>query len=87
LFFFGDALFTAFISLYLVSIDLNALEKGIVLGLVPIGLFLGNLFYSRFAKSYKDNIRLLKIISLIEGLLILFFGFIKNFYVICVFAF
>lgn len=80
--FFGDALFTPFISLYLVSLGLGSLQKGIILGILPLGSFLGNYFYSFFSGGFKRNKRLLKIISLVEIAFILGSAFTSDFYLL-----
>lgn len=78
--YFADATFSPFLPLYFISIGLSDVRKGIILGLIPIGFFLGNAFYSMFAKSFKNNIALLKIISLLEFIGVFIYGFISNYY-------
>lgn len=80
--YFGDSIFGNFLGLYLVHLNYSPYEKGIILALVPIACFLGNLFYSCFGNNYRKNIILLKILSMIEVFSVFFFGFISNIYIV-----
>ncbi|MCR5692352.1 MAG: MFS transporter [Bacilli bacterium] len=79
--YFGDALFTPFFSLYFASCaGLGELEKSILLASVPFAFFIGNLFYSFFETSWKRNVFLIRIISVIEAIFLGCFGLTQNFW-------
>ena len=79
--YFGDALFTPFFSLYFASCaGLGELEKSILLASVPFAFFVGNLFYSFFETSWKRNVFLIRIISVIEAIFLGCFGLTQNFW-------
>ena len=85
--YFADALFSVFNILYLKSINLSDSKISIIMFLIPFSGILGNYFYSFFCKSFPININLLKIISFLEGITIIFFSFINNFYFLSIITF
>src|SRR5574344_1515681 len=68
LIYFADALFTPFLALYFTAIGFTSFEKGILLGLIPFCLFLGDILFGKLATSYKKNLLLIKILCLSEAL-------------------
>lgn len=80
--YFGDSLFSPFFSLYFASTFLSQFEKDILIALIPFFFFAGNVFFSMFETSWKRNIWLLRIISLMEAASVLLFGFWQSFYVL-----
>jgi PPP family 3-phenylpropionic acid transporter len=77
--FFADALFTPFVALDLVALNMTSLQKGLILGLLPLGSFLGNLVFSFFTGSFKRNKILLEITSIAQALMILGCALFSNF--------
>ena len=80
--FFGDALFTPFIALYYISIGFSDFQRGILLALIPISTIVGNFIYGKLSNKLTRNIRLLKLLGLMNALIIILIGFIKNYYVL-----
>jgi hypothetical protein len=77
--FAGDALFTPFFALYFSSAGLTSIQSGVLLGLVPFCLFLGDFFFGFLSTSYKANLRLMKICALIQAICIFLVGSIHSF--------
>ena len=82
--FFGDALFSPFIALYLISIGFSDYERGILLAVIPICTIIGNFIYGKLSSSLKRNFFLLKILSLVNSLVIILFGLTKDFYLLLI---
>ena len=82
--FIGDALFTPFIALYFISLGFTDYQRGILLALIPISTILGNFIYGKLSSRLYQNIKLLKFLGLMNALIIITFGFIKNYYVLLV---
>lgn len=79
--YFGDTFFTPFFSLYFASCaGLNELEKSILLASVPFAFFFGNLLYSFFETSWKNNVFLIRLISVLEAIFLGCFGLTQNFW-------
>ena len=79
--YFGDALFTPFFSLYFASCaGLNDIEKSILLASVPFAFFVGNILYSFFETSWRNNVFLIRLISVLEAIFLGCFGLTQNFW-------
>lgn len=78
--YFGDACFTPFFSLYFASQPgLSTLEVAVLLALVPFSFFAGNFFYSIFETSWKRNVFLIRLISIIEALSLVALAYSRSF--------
>src|SRR5574344_390911 len=77
--FAADALFTPFFALYFSAVGLTSIQSGVLLGLVPFCLFLGDFFFGLLSTSYKANLRLMKICALIQAICIFLVGSIHSF--------
>ena len=82
--FFGDALFSPFIALYLISRGFLDYQRGILLAVIPICTIIGNFIYGKLSSSLKKNFTLLKILSLINAVVIICFGLTSNFYLLLI---
>lgn len=80
--FFGDALFSPFIALYFISLGFSDFQRGILLALIPISTILGNFIYGKLSSKLVRNLKLLKMLAMINSLVIIAFGLIKNFYLL-----
>lgn len=76
--FLGDALFSPFYSLFYQSVGFGE-EQGILLACVPFSLFLGDWIFSYFTTSFKRSLRMMRILSFLEVLSVVAFGFCRNF--------
>jgi MFS family permease len=77
--YFGDALFYPFMSIYFVSKGLSERELGIVLAITPIVTVLANPFWNYIVKDSRISQVVLKIMSVIEGLLIIIIAKVSGF--------
>jgi MFS family permease len=77
--FAGDALFTPFFALYFSAVGLTSFQAGILLGLVPFCLFLGDFFFGLLSTSYKANLWLMKLCAFIQAICIFLVGSINSF--------
>ena len=82
--YFGDAFFYPFFSLYLRSQNLVEDNIGFILSISPIIAIIANPIYSMICKDICRTKNTLKIITCIEGALILAISFSSNFYLISV---
>lgn len=80
--FFGDALFSPFIALYFISIGFDDFQRGIILALIPLCTILGNFVYGKISGRLNRNIKLVRLLGLINSLVIGVFGFVTNFYLL-----
>lgn len=80
--YFGDSLFSPFFSLYFASTYLSQTEKDVLIALIPFFFFAGNIFFSLFETSWKRNLWLIRIISLLEAISVLLFGIWQSFFVL-----
>lgn len=80
--YFGDSLFSPFFSLYFASTLLTQGEQDILLALIPFSFFAGNVFFSMFETSWERNIKLIRIISIIEAASVLLFGVWQSFFIL-----
>jgi len=73
--YFADAFFTPFYGLYALSLGFSTLEVSILLGVIPFAACLGNLLMGRFAKSFKTNLFLIRLLVVFQlgGVLLLAF--------------
>ena len=69
--YFGDALFYPFMSLYFISKGVTESELGLILAITPIATILVNPFWNFLAKDLRVIRLILKIMTLIEGALII----------------
>lgn len=69
--YFGDALYSPFLALFLISLGVSDTEKGILLSLVPIGTIIGTLIFSRLSGGVRKNLILMRILSILS------FGFLS----------
>lgn len=86
LIYFADALFTPFLALYFTAIGFTSFEKGILLGLIPFCLFLGDVLFGKLATSYKKNLLLIKILCLSEALWIFLSACFTSFWPLLIFV-
>ena len=82
--FFGDALFSPFIALYLISIGFSDYERGVLLAIIPVATIIGNLIFGKLSGKLKRNVNLVKVLSLINAIVIILFGLTSNFYFLLV---
>jgi PPP family 3-phenylpropionic acid transporter len=82
--FFADALFSPFLALYFISLDFDNFQRGILLSLIPFGAIIGNFIYGNLAKQMEKNVMIARIMVLINALVMVSFGFVKNFYLLIV---
>lgn len=80
--YFGDSLFSPFFCLYFASTSLSQTEQDILIALVPFFFFAGNVFFSLFETSWKRNIWLIRIISLMEAIAVCLFGIWQSFFML-----
>jgi predicted MFS family arabinose efflux permease len=89
--YFGDALFSPFFAMYFVAKGLSAENLGIVLAISPITTLLANPFWSYVVKDLKTSRRVLKIMTLVQGILVIALTRISGFeliaLVVALFAF
>lgn len=83
----GDGFFYPFFSLYLVKNNLTESRVGFLLGVSPLLALLMNPIYSRLCNNFNKLKKVLGVISIIEGLIILFIGINTNFYIITILTF
>jgi MFS transporter, PPP family, 3-phenylpropionic acid transporter len=77
--FFGDALFTPFLSIYFVSKGITETNLGILLAITPFMTILVNPFWNWLVKDAKTSRLILKIMTLIEGALIILLTRVSGF--------
>jgi PPP family 3-phenylpropionic acid transporter len=70
----GDALFSPFFALFFASAGLTTIQSGILLGLVPFFLFLGDFVCGFLSTSYKRNLTIIRMCCLLEALWIFLTG-------------
>lgn len=80
--YFGDAFFYPFFSLYLRSQNLVEDNIGFILSISPIIAIIANPIYSVICNNIKRTKNTLKIVTCLEGLIILTIAFSSNFYLI-----
>ena len=80
--FFGDALFSPFIALYLISKGFSDYQRGFLLAIIPFLTILGNLIYGKFSSKLKKNLMLVKILACINSLVIILYGLVSNYYLL-----
>lgn len=80
--YFGDAFFYPFFSLYLRSQNLVEDNIGFILSISPIIAIIANPIYSAICNNIKKTKNTLKIVTCLEGLIILTIAFSSNFYLI-----
>lgn len=81
--YFGDACFTPFFSLYFASQPgLSTLEVAILLASVPFSFFAGNFFYSIFETSWKRNVFLIRLISILEAVFLISLAYSRSFFLL-----
>lgn len=83
----GDAFFYPFFSLYLKSQNLVEDKIGFLLSISPIIAIIANPIYSMLCKNTNRTKNILKIITILEGIIILSISFTSNFYIISVLTF
>lgn len=83
----GDAFFYPFFSLYLKSQDLVEDKIGFLLSISPIIAIIANPLYSMLCKNTNRTKNVLKVITILEGIIILLISFSSNFYLISVLTF
>jgi len=77
--FSGDALFSPFFALFFVAAKLSTFESGVLLGLVPFFLFVGDFLCGLLSKSYKINLLMMRILCLLEAVMIFLCGTFTSF--------
>lgn len=77
--YFGDAFFYPFMSMYFISKGLGEQNLGIILAITPITTILVNPFWNYIVKDMKTSRLILKIMTLIEGMLIILLTQISGF--------
>lgn len=82
--YFGDSLFYSFFQLFLYSRGLSESKIGIIIALTPIMTILVNPFWNFVSKDANVNCRIMKIITVIEGLLIIIMGNLDTFEIMAV---
>lgn len=82
--FFGDALFSPFIALYLISKGFSDYQRGFLLAIIPFLTILGNLIYGKFSSKLKKNLFLVKVLACINSLVIILYGLVSNYYILIV---
>ncbi|MDD6302881.1 MAG: MFS transporter [Bacillales bacterium] len=80
--FMGDALFSPFLALYFISLGFTDFQRSVLLMIIPLGTVVGNYLYGKISKGIKRNILLIKIVTVINMIVALIFGFIANYWVI-----
>lgn len=78
----GDAFFYPFFALYLKSIGLVENRIGFILSISPILSILSNPLYSYLCKDINKTKSVLKIITILEGIIIITISFSSNFYLV-----
>jgi PPP family 3-phenylpropionic acid transporter len=79
LIYFGDALFTPFYGLYLLSLGFSALSVSIVLGVIPFSACLGSLLLGRLGTSFRRNVLWMKILCGIEAVGVILLAFLTSY--------
>ena len=82
--FFGDALFTPFIALYLISKGFSDFQRGFLLAIIPFLTILGNAIYGKFSSKLSKNFLLVRILSIINAVVIILYGLVSNYYLLIV---
>lgn len=77
--YFADALFFLFYQVYILSKGLSEDKLGIITGIMPIVVILVNPFWNMTIKNINSNKKVMKIMTIIEGIFIIIFGKISNF--------
>lgn len=77
--FFGDAFFYPFMSIYFVAKGVSEANLGIILAITPITTILVNPFWNFLIKDIRTSRLVLKIMTLIEGLLIILLTRVSGF--------
>ena len=80
----GDGFFYPFFALYLVTRGLTEARIGFILGISPLLAIIMNPVYSKICNNVKKLKTTLGVISILEGLMILFIGLSSDFYLISV---
>ncbi len=80
--FFGDALFTPFIALYLISKGFSDFQRGFLLAIIPFLTILGNAIYGKFSSKLRKNFLLVRILSVINAVVIILYGLVSNYYLL-----
>lgn len=82
--YFGDSLFYSFFQLYLFSKGLSEGRIGVILAITPITAILANPFWNYMSKDANVNRKIMRIITVIEGLFIIIIGRLELFELLCV---
>ncbi len=89
--YFGDAFFYPFMSIYFISKGVSESNLGIILAISPITMILVNPFWNFLVKDIKTSRIILKIMTLVEGLLIIILtqvsGYEMYMLIVCLIAF
>jgi len=89
--YFGDAFFYPFMSIYFVAKGISDSDLGIILAITPITTILVNPFWNYIIKDIKTSRLVLKIMTVIEGALIITLTQISGFemyaLIVCLIAF
>lgn len=76
--YFGDCLFYAYFTLFLVSRGLTKSDIGMICALTPLMALASNPFWNYFSKNANSNRRIMMIITVIEGISIILFTQVKG---------
>ncbi len=82
--YFGDALFYSFFQLFLVSRGFDEAQIGLVIAITPIISIAFNPFWNYLSKDANINLKIMKFITVIEGILIIIIGNLTSFEIIIV---
>lgn len=77
--YFADALFFSFYQLYILSKGLSEDKLGILTGIMPIIVILVNPLWNMTIKNINSNKKIMRIMTIIEGLCLIIFGNISTF--------
>lgn len=82
--YFGDALFYSFLQVFLTYKSLSEGQIGLVASIIPITGLICNPFWNHLAKDVNVNRKILKIITILEGIFIFIFVPFNSIELLCV---
>lgn len=85
--YFGDSLFFTFYQIYILSLGYTEAQLGIFSAITPLVIIFANPVWNYFAKDINASRKIMRVMAIIEGIVIILYGGIQNFEVLCVLIF
>lgn len=82
--YFGDSLFYSFMQMYLIYLGFTESNIGLLLSIIPIISLIANPFWGLISTNVNTNRKLMKILTIFEGIFIITFCYNNIFLVLCI---